>query len=241
MTEMLITVGAVLVGVLVVIPLIVSSFLRNVDAGTIRMVSWLQGSTVIYRGPGKSKEVPLLTTGTTLPPSDQRDLAHGSDRRPRCNGDSADNKGCAFSPARSFRWRHGHDDQDGGNRSSQGAPAIRRTSIDLLSSSDRRASTCSPTISSFGHDAHSCTGGRQRASRGRHHPGTALRRRDQSLELTRRRKARFRNEDATIRRGDHPQPCSARDDRLGSPSNPQSVCVGGVRIKAQAVRPQNLG
>jgi flotillin len=30
------------------------------------MVSWLQGSTVIYRGPGKSKEVPLLTTGTTL-------------------------------------------------------------------------------------------------------------------------------------------------------------------------------
>ena len=66
MTEMLITVGAVLVGVLVVIPLIVSSFLRNVEAGTIRMVSWLQGSTVIYRGPGKSKEVPLLTTGTTL-------------------------------------------------------------------------------------------------------------------------------------------------------------------------------
>ena len=66
MTEMLITVGAVLVGVLIVIPLIVSSFLRNVDAGTIRMVSWLQGSTVIYRGPGKSKEVPLLTTGTTL-------------------------------------------------------------------------------------------------------------------------------------------------------------------------------
>lgn len=66
MTEMLITVAAVLVGVLVVIPLIVSSFLRNVEAGTIRMVSWLQGSTIIYRGPGKSKEVPLLTTGTTL-------------------------------------------------------------------------------------------------------------------------------------------------------------------------------
>jgi flotillin len=66
MTETLIIVAAVLVGVLGVIPLIVSSFLRNVDAGTIRMVSWLQGSTVIYRGPGKSKEVPLLTTGTTL-------------------------------------------------------------------------------------------------------------------------------------------------------------------------------
>ena len=66
MTQTIIIVAAVLVGVLGVIPLIVSSFLRNVDAGTIRMVSWLQGSTVIYRGPGKSKEVPLLTTGTTL-------------------------------------------------------------------------------------------------------------------------------------------------------------------------------
>ena len=66
MTETLIIVAAILVGVLGVIPLIVSSFLRNVEAGTIRMVSWLQGSTIIYRGPGKSKEVPLLTTGTTL-------------------------------------------------------------------------------------------------------------------------------------------------------------------------------
>src|SRR4030081_1253492 len=66
MTQTLLIVAAVLVGVLGVIPLIVSSFLRNVDAGTIRMVSWLQGSTIIYRGPGKSKEVPLLTTGTTL-------------------------------------------------------------------------------------------------------------------------------------------------------------------------------
>jgi flotillin len=66
MTETLLIVAAILVGVLGVIPLIVSSFLRNVEAGTIRMVSWLQGSTIIYRGPGKSKEVPLLTTGTTL-------------------------------------------------------------------------------------------------------------------------------------------------------------------------------
>jgi flotillin len=52
--------------ILIVIPLIVSSFLRNVEAGTIRMVSWLSGTTSIYRGPGKSLEVPLLTTGTTL-------------------------------------------------------------------------------------------------------------------------------------------------------------------------------
>src|SRR5215210_1810184 len=58
---------ALVVGfVVVVIPLIVASFLRNVDAGTIRLVSWLSGGTVTYRGPGKSKEIPLLTTGTTI-------------------------------------------------------------------------------------------------------------------------------------------------------------------------------
>ena len=56
----------VVVFVLVAVPLIVASFLRNVEAGTIRMVSWLTGGTVIYRGPGKSKEIPLLTIGTTL-------------------------------------------------------------------------------------------------------------------------------------------------------------------------------
>src|SRR5688572_20353806 len=58
-------VGVVLFVVLAV-PLIVASFLRNVEAGTIRLVSWLHGGTLIYRGPGKSKEVPLLTTGTTI-------------------------------------------------------------------------------------------------------------------------------------------------------------------------------
>ena len=52
--------------VLVVVPFIVASFLKNVDAGTIRLVSWLSGGTVIYRGPGKSKEIPLLTVGTTI-------------------------------------------------------------------------------------------------------------------------------------------------------------------------------
>lgn len=60
-------IGAVVVGVVLFgIPLIVSAFLRDVQAGTIRLVSWLQGSTAIYRGPGKSKEIPLLTTGTTI-------------------------------------------------------------------------------------------------------------------------------------------------------------------------------
>src|SRR5215208_5258343 len=58
---------ALVVGVVVVVvPVIVASFLRNVEAGTIRLVSWLHGGTVIYRGPGKSKEIPLLTTGTSI-------------------------------------------------------------------------------------------------------------------------------------------------------------------------------
>src|SRR5215218_9300778 len=62
----LILIAAIVFGVLVVLPIIVASFLRNVEAGTIRLVSWLHGGTVIYRGPGKSKEIPLLTTGTTI-------------------------------------------------------------------------------------------------------------------------------------------------------------------------------
>jgi flotillin len=62
----LLIVAAIVLGVLFVIPVIVASFLRNVEAGTIRLVSWLAGGTVIYRGPGKSKEIPLLTTGTTI-------------------------------------------------------------------------------------------------------------------------------------------------------------------------------
>jgi len=64
------TSGALVVGVvvfvLIAIPVIVAKFLRNVEAGEIRLVSWLGGGTVIYRGPGKSKEIPLLTTGTTI-------------------------------------------------------------------------------------------------------------------------------------------------------------------------------
>ncbi len=66
MPDIAIIAAAVVIGVFIVIPVIVASFLRNVEAGTIRLVSWLAGGTVIYRGPGKSKEIPLLTTGTTI-------------------------------------------------------------------------------------------------------------------------------------------------------------------------------
>jgi flotillin len=62
----IVLIGGIVLGVLVLLPFIVSTFLRDVEAGTIRLVSWLQGSTMIYRGPGKSKEIPLLTTGTTI-------------------------------------------------------------------------------------------------------------------------------------------------------------------------------
>ncbi|MGH7523831.1 MAG: hypothetical protein ACREK8_05965 [Gemmatimonadales bacterium] len=66
MSSFLIPIIGLVVFVVIVVPVMVASFLRNVEAGTIRMVSWLQGGTVIYRGPGKSKEIPLLTTGTTI-------------------------------------------------------------------------------------------------------------------------------------------------------------------------------
>jgi flotillin len=59
-------IATVVAFVVVVIPAVVAGFLRTVEAGTIRMVSWLAGGTVIYRGPGKSKEIPLFTTGTTI-------------------------------------------------------------------------------------------------------------------------------------------------------------------------------
>jgi flotillin len=59
-------IGIILLIVFVAIPIIANTFLRNVEAGTIRLVSWLHGGTVTYRGPGKSKEIPLFTTGTTI-------------------------------------------------------------------------------------------------------------------------------------------------------------------------------
>lgn len=56
----------VLVGILM-IPIIIARFLTTVEAGTIRLVTNYRGSTTIYKGPGKAWEVPILTTGTTIP------------------------------------------------------------------------------------------------------------------------------------------------------------------------------
>ncbi len=60
-------IGAIVVIVILLIPIIISSFLRTVNAGTIRLVSFYGGGTKIYKGPGKAWEVPLLTTGTSIP------------------------------------------------------------------------------------------------------------------------------------------------------------------------------
>ena len=57
---------ATLFALLILVPTLVQMVLRNVDAGTIRIVTSLGGRTHIYRGPGKSWEVPLFTNGTSL-------------------------------------------------------------------------------------------------------------------------------------------------------------------------------
>lgn len=62
-----IIVAVVLIGALI-IGIIVSRFLTTVPAGVIRLVSWYRSSTPrIYKGPGKAIEVPLLTTGASIP------------------------------------------------------------------------------------------------------------------------------------------------------------------------------
>lgn len=66
-SETVLYIAGILVVVILFIPIILSRFLRTVDAGTIRIISWLSGKVTVYKGPGKSLEFPLFTTGTTLP------------------------------------------------------------------------------------------------------------------------------------------------------------------------------
>ena len=47
--------------------IVFTSFLKTVDAGIIRLVTNAKGKTDVYKGPGKSIEFPLLTTGTSIP------------------------------------------------------------------------------------------------------------------------------------------------------------------------------
>lgn len=60
---------AAVAGVVVLVPLIVNAFLRDVDAGEIRLVSWLNGKLRIYRGPCKAVMVPILTVSRSIPAS----------------------------------------------------------------------------------------------------------------------------------------------------------------------------
>ncbi len=47
--------------------LVVKSLLRNVDAGAIRLVSWLGGEAKTFRGPCKALVIPLLTVSAVVP------------------------------------------------------------------------------------------------------------------------------------------------------------------------------
>jgi hypothetical protein len=78
MQEILI-IGGIVLGVLGLLPVIVSLFLRDVEAGTIRLVSWLQGYDGDLSGAGKIQRDP---------PADDRDypLEQGPQRRPRHHG-----------------------------------------------------------------------------------------------------------------------------------------------------------
>src|SRR6185437_11617043 len=58
---------AVVAAAVVLTPVIVSAFLRDVDAGEIRLVSWLNGKVHNYRGPCKATVVPLLTVSRVIP------------------------------------------------------------------------------------------------------------------------------------------------------------------------------
>jgi flotillin len=58
---------ATVVVVFVVTPLIVSLFLTDVEAGEIKLVSWLNGHLRIYRGPCKALVVPFLTVSRAIP------------------------------------------------------------------------------------------------------------------------------------------------------------------------------
>ena len=52
---------------LLMIPIIIGKFLTTVEAGTIRLVTNWRGGTTIYKGPGKAIEMPIFTTGTSIP------------------------------------------------------------------------------------------------------------------------------------------------------------------------------
>ena len=67
MNQTMMIVAGAAIFFIIVLPVLVSRFLTTVDAGNIRLVTKWGGKTDIYRGPGKAWEVPLFTTGTSIP------------------------------------------------------------------------------------------------------------------------------------------------------------------------------
>ena len=63
----MILVGALLVTLFVLVPLIVNGVLRSVEAGQIRLVSWIGGTPKTFRGPCKAMVIPLLTVSAVVP------------------------------------------------------------------------------------------------------------------------------------------------------------------------------
>jgi flotillin len=63
----LVYIGVALLAVFALLPIIVNAFLRDVEAGEIRLVSWMGGKLAIYRGPCKSTLIPMLTVSKVIP------------------------------------------------------------------------------------------------------------------------------------------------------------------------------
>ena len=63
----LVYVGIAVLAVFAMLPIIVNAFLRDVEAGEIRLVSWMGGNLKIYRGPCKSTLIPMLTVSKVIP------------------------------------------------------------------------------------------------------------------------------------------------------------------------------
>jgi len=63
----MIVVVVILAALFGLLPLIVNSVLRSVEAGEIRLVSWIGGEPRTYRGPCKAMLIPLLTVSAVVP------------------------------------------------------------------------------------------------------------------------------------------------------------------------------
>ncbi|HTH66428.1 MAG TPA: hypothetical protein VL563_17225 [Gemmatimonadales bacterium] len=67
MLTIVLGIGALVVGAVLTLWLLAFALLRDVPSGQIRLVTWFHGRTRIYRGPAKSREFPVLSTGATIP------------------------------------------------------------------------------------------------------------------------------------------------------------------------------